>query len=174
MHGAVIYPLEVLLHGGYILAGRTHLGAVRGTTASVVVLALLWLLSSASADVMIAQQVEPDLLLGPVLEISLLSILLWHLVKDKPARWDRYWKIWMAVAGVSVMLWGLAAALILMGVGPFFAVMLSFGCFIRGYGQILSAATDGEAATPYTTAAWVLFGMSIVMSAFHTALRTIF
>lgn len=160
----VLRPLEVLLQSAYIIAGRSTPAMLRGTNpATTMVLAVMWFWTSVWSDTFI----RPGLFnwFGALWEIMAWTLMLRYLLRWQGTP-ERIWKTWLAVAGISTLMWLVSGVGFAIGLPPTVVSVGVFSLAIHGMGRIMQAALGGKLKTPFFSAGiWILLiGLSGLMA----------
>lgn len=156
----VLRPLEVLLQSIYIIVGRSTPATLRGTNpATTLVLAATWFWASVWSDGFI----RPGIFnwFGAGFEIAAWTVALRYGLR-RHGDPQRTWRSWLAVAGISTLVWLLSGIGFAAGLSPMAVSIAVFALAVRGFGRVLYTAFSGRLGAPYGTAgAWMLLvGMS--------------
>ena len=156
MHRAmVVRPAETIARSLFILKGKASPADMRGSPATVVTLAVLWIGTSSLFD--LHGGTRPLLpYFGAFFEVFAWTFLL-RWITSMAGHAERYWKTWMAVAGVSIIVWLIGVALFTVGASREVAFITTYLVAVRGIGVTLKDATGDLMQYPYGTTGLTLF-----------------
>lgn len=151
----VVRPAETVARALYIILGKSSPAYMRGSPATVVALALLWIGVSSIYDLHGGtRHLLP--FFGAFFEVFAWTFLLRWITRKAQCP-ERYWQTWMAVAGVSIIVWLLGIALFSLGVSREGVFVTTYIIAVRGIGVTLKAATGSLMEYPYGTTGLTLF-----------------
>lgn len=151
----VVRPTEAVVRSFYILLGKSSPADMRGSPATVVALTVLWIGASSIYDQHgSALQLLP--FFGAFFEVFAWTFIL-RWITSMAGHPERYWQTWMAVAGVSIIVWLIGVTLFTVGAAREVAFITTYLVAVRGIGVTLKDATDGLMLHPYGTTGLTLF-----------------
>lgn len=156
----VIYPLEVLVRCAYLLFGRVTPAGLRGGLITALILSVSWLLASGLFDYLVNPGTRYPVL-GPMIEIIGWGAGLAYATRRYGNK-RRLWQTWLAIAGVSNLVWLFSIVMLWIGIGPLLVALIGFALGVRGYGEILYAAFGRQRADQYFTAGAWMFCLGMI------------
>lgn len=158
LRALTVRPVQVVHQSALIILGRTTPSSVEGAPATVLVLALGWFGVSVWSDAV--KMPQEYSLLGATVELAAWPLGLWYLLRSQL---DRFWQSWMAIAGVSIILWTTSIAAHSVGMSQALQFMLVVALATRGYGKVIEAARTPAVRSPYQLAIVWFFSLAVVI-----------
>ncbi|MBU0499598.1 MAG: transposase [Gammaproteobacteria bacterium] len=129
----LLRPVEAVLGAACILIRRGTPATLRGGPGAMLVLAGIWFATSRHFDIMLHPNGIPWPWFGPAFEIAAWTIGLWVFL-DRFGDFRRFRQTWLAVAGMSILIWMAGMTLVAVGAFPWGGSIscLSWSCTAAG------------------------------------------